>query len=427
MAAPGGDQGGEFRAGTGPSRRISRRAVLAAAGGAGIGGAVAATTAVALTAGSPGGADQTVAFWGANQAGIDTPVQQHLLFAAFDVVTTARVELTGVLEEWTAAAARMTAGQTAQPLTGNPYVATADTGEAVDLPPSRLTLTLGFGSGLFTTAGFDRFGLAARRPPALVDLPAFPGDQLDPSRCGGDLAVQACADDPQVAFHAIRELALIGQGAVTLRWIQAGFLPTPSTTPDTSPRNLLGFQDGTNNIRPGDASDMGRFVWAGNEGPAWMTGGTYLVARRIRVTVEKWDRTALGVQEETVGRHKASGAPLGQARASDPVDLGVVVDGRPVIPADAHIRLAGPAANGGQRILRRGYSFSDGLDGHGLLDAGLFFVAFQCDPRKQFIPIFNRLAASDALAQYVVHTGSAVFACPGGAGAGGWVGRPLFA
>jgi deferrochelatase/peroxidase EfeB len=80
-------------------------------------------------------------------------------------------------------------------------------------------------------------------------------------------------------------------------------------------------------------------------------------------------------------------------------------------------------------ILRRGYSFTDGIDPTtGLLDAGLFFIAYQKDPRKQFVPIQRRLGLHDALNEYIQHTGSALFAVPPGvSGPGDWWGKALFA
>jgi deferrochelatase/peroxidase EfeB len=90
--------------------------------------------------------------------------------------------------------------------------------------------------------------------------------------------------------------------------------------------------------------------------------------------------------------------------------------GQPRVPLDAHVRLAAPALNGDIRILRRGYSFTDGTDPvTGQLDAGLFFIAFQRDPHRQFVELQRRLGAGDALNEYIRHTSSALFAVPPGA------------
>jgi len=272
-------------------------------------------------------------------------------------------------------------------------------------------------------------GLAARRPTPLRPLGPLLGDELNPQRSGGDLCVQACADDPQVAFHAVRNLARIGRGIVRLRWTQLGFGRTSATTSTQStPRNLQGFRDGTNNLRGDDPAAMDRFVWVGADEPQrWMQGGTYLVCRRIRMLIEAWDRASIEDQEQTIGRHKVSGAPLGGRREHDPVDLSASdAAGAPVVPADAHIRLAAASGNDGVRILRRGYSYTDGTDPvTGELDAGLFFVCFQRDPHRQFAALQRRLGAGDALNEYIVHTGSALFAIPPGVSPGRYLGQEL--
>jgi len=191
----------------------------------------------------------------------------------------------------------------------------------------------------------------------------------------------------------------------------------------------MGFKDGTENIRAEDGEAMDEFVWVRpSDGPEWMSGGSFLIARRIQMLFDVWDATSLEGQERVIGRRKLSGAPLGGHDEYDPVDLDARKGGAPVIPADAHIRLASPSSNGSQRILRRGYSYSEPTEsGSGQIDAGLFFICFQRDPERQFIPIQRRLAASDALNHHTLHTASAIFACPPGVKPGGFIGEGLFA
>jgi deferrochelatase/peroxidase EfeB len=326
----------------------------------------------------------------------------------------------------------MTAGRDAGPVgavDGGQYAPPDDTGEAIGLPASGLTLTIGFGPTLFTDAdGADRFGIAARRPEPLQELPAFPGDELDPAISGGDLCIQACANDPQVAVHAVRNLARLGQGVVSVRWSQLGFGRTSSTsTGQATPRNLFGLKDGTDNLKAENGAALEKFVWvADGDGPDWLTGGSYLVTRRIRMQIETWDRQPLREQERVVGRTKGTGAPLGQQAEFDPVEFGTEVDGEPAIPRTSHVFLAHPT-NAGTAILRRGYSFVDGSDGLGRLDAGLFFMAYQRDPATGFVQVQRNLRA-DAMNEYIKHTSSAVFACPPGVrDATDWWGRALFA
>ncbi len=426
-------------AGLHPTRRglVRIAAGLAAAAGTGIGaGGVAEALIEAKTGAGIERAAKTAAepFWGKRQGGIATPTQGHSYFAALDLVATKRDDVIMLLRRWTEAAARMTAGQSAEPIGQDLAVPGPDTGETLGLPPARLTITFGFGVGVFVKDGKDRYGWAAQRPPALVDLPRFNGDQLLETRTGGDLSIQACADDPQVAFHAVRELARLAYGVGEVRWAQTGFVP--AFGPKETPRNLMGFKDGTVNPAVGDAAAMAKFVWVGDEGPDWMRGGSYVVVRRIRMALEHWDRMNVGFQQQTFGRYKYSGAPLGGKTEFDPLDLKATdKDGNPVIPESAHVRLAAAASNDGAQILRRPYAYNDGVNftaerwppwRQGMeYDAGLFFVCYQRDPRTGFIKIFDKMAKFDMLNQFVTHTGGGLFACPGGIGPGEFIGQRL--
>ncbi len=367
----------------------------------------------------------SVPFYGGHQAGIATPQPQYLAFGTFDIASDASEELRALLQEWTVAAIALTKGAPYRSSDGTPV----DPGEAIGIGPAQLTITVGFGPNLFGLAARPRFGFGSGRPKALAPLPSFEGESLKTDRSGGDLCVQACAADPQVAFHAIHVFTRIASGVATLRWSQQGFGRTSSTSRDQpTPRNLMGFKDGTNNIRAEDEDEMDEHVWVQpGDGPTWMEGGTYLVVRRIQILLDVWDATSLEGQERAVGREKVSGAPLGQENEYDPVDLKAEKNGELVIPADAHIRLASPDLNAGRRILRRGFSFTEPSQaGSGQLDAGLFFISFQRDPQRQFVPIQRRLAADDALSRHLLHTGSGVFACPPGVRPGGFIGEGLF-
>ncbi len=401
------------------------------------------------------GRDAREPFYGPHQGGIETKQQANTVFAAFDVTTNDVRALVALLQSWTAAAARLTAGQPAVASMDAADRPPADSGEVLGLPPRRLTLTFGFGPGLFEKNGQDRFGLRGRRPEALVDLPRFTGDQIGDKFNGGDLCVQACADDQFVAFHAIRQLARLAgapggygdkPGAAALRWMQTGFIPdSPS---GATPRNLLGFKDGTLNPGspyPAERSEgktlgNGNFddvVWVADDGPDWMRGGSYMVMRRIRLALEHWDRTDLEFQEEVIGRRKASGAPLSGGDEFTPLDLDATdKDGAPVIGANAHVRLGSASASGGARIARRAYTYNDGMSfvaerwppwHQGLeYDAGLLFICFQRDHRTGFTQIFEPMSKLDLLNQYATHVGSALFACPGGIREGEYIGQKLF-
>lgn len=412
--------------------------LLSAGAVAGAGAATAVAAVVAehqpATSGGAPAAAGVVPFHGVHQAGIITPVQDRLHFAAFDLAPTAtRADLVALLKSWTAAAVSMCGGTDVGPggaVNGALEKPPTDTGEAQGLPASQLTITVGFGTTLFHGAdGRDRFGLAAQRPAQLADLPAFPGDALVPANSGGDLCIQACANDPQVAVHAVRNLARIARGTAVVRYSQLGFGRTSSTsTSQQTARNLMGFKDGTANIKAEDTATVDRFVWAQREdGPGWMTGGSYLVSRRIRMLIEPWDSTPLAEQERVIGRAKGTGAPLGSTTEFDPLDFTVTdAEGTPRIDLDAHVRLAHASSNSGAQLLRRGYNFVDGTDALGRLDAGLFFLAYQRDPRTQFVTINTHLAGkNDALNEYIQHVGSGLFACPPGVQPGRYLGQTL--
>jgi deferrochelatase/peroxidase EfeB len=414
---------------------LSRRQVLGGIGRAGAGvalGAAVGATAIGMSADpsaaatpSSSSSSSTVPFHGTHQAGIVTPVQDRLAFATYHVVDgTDPTDLRNLLADWSAAAARMAEGR----LVGEDDDLEApplDTGEAIGSPASDLTVTVGYGPSLFD----DRFGLAPKKPARLVDLPALPNEDLDPAYTGGDLCIQACSDDPLVAFHAVRNLARLGMGVVELNWMELGFGRTSTTsTGEATPRNLLGFKDGTRNIKAQDTDLVDRYVWVGRESDqAWLRGGSYLVARRIRMFIENWDRDFLGDQQNVIGRAKTSGAPLSGGTEFTTPDFDVQDDqGQPVIPTRAHIRLASHEENDGVRLLRRGYSYTDGIDPVlGTLLGGLFFIAFMKDP-AQFITLQQKLGTNDALNEYIIHTGSALFACPPGTTSGEHWGDGLF-
>ncbi|MFD7640521.1 Dyp-type peroxidase [Kitasatospora sp. NPDC059795] len=234
--------------------------------------------------------------------------------------------------------------------------------------------------------------LAARlklpAPAELAELPAFPGDRLDAGRSGGDLLLQVSAEHPWTTGVLTEHLlAAAKPSGATLRWNQAGFLPS---VPDgETPRNLFGFKDGSANPDPADPG-------------LWNADGTILVYRRIRMDTAAFAALPADRQELSMGRRLMSGAPLTGAAEHDDPDIYVKhPDGSYVIPVDAHVRLSSPRLDGGARMLRRGYSYDDTPD-----DRGLLFCAFMRDPAL-FTRVQNRLAANDALNPFLTHTASA--------------------
>lgn len=356
-------------------------------------------------------ARHVVPFWGQYQAGILTPAQRHIFLVVLDLDTSRVDEVRDLMRRWTQMAARLTQGMAAFPGSPSDWVPPADTGEADDLHAWGLTLTFGAGAGFF-----DRMGWGDAMPsPLRAGLPRLARDRLQPSWCGGDLCIQACADDPQVAFHAVHQLVRAGRGQVKLRWGKMGF--NAYERQDQTPRNLFGFLDGTANREV--LQEPEKWVWIDH--PSWLRGGSYMIVRLIRMHLETWDRTALNEQQRVFGRVRSSGAPLSGRHEYDEPDLGALdAGGHPLIPEDAHIGLA---RRTGFRLLRRSYSYCNGVDPvTGELDVGLLFISFQRDP-QQFIAIQSVLGRHDRLNEYIQHFGSAMFVCWPGVGRDQYLGQ----
>ncbi len=419
------------------TRGLSRRGALALLGGGAAGAALGAGAALALSApgraSNGGGHGLSYPFYGPHQAGIITPAQDQMHFAAFDVTArTTRAELIELLQDWSYAASRLTQGleiSVAGAFGGGEYMPPDDTGEAVGIAPAGLTITFGFGSGLFETAdGEDRFGLAAKRPSDFAELPKMTNDFMDPARSFGDLCVQACANDPQVAVHAIRNLTRIAFGRAQLRWSQLGFGRSSSTSvSQETPRNLFGQKDGTANLHAEEPALLDEHVWIGaGAGQRWAAGGSYLVARRISMTIEVWDSLQLGEQERVTGRDKHEGAPLsGGTEFTEPDFTATGDDGEPLIDERSHVARVHPDHNDGIRMLRRSYNFVDGNDAQGRLDAGLFFIAFVNSPER-FSRVHRSMSRDDMFVEYLKTTGTGVYLVPPGIDDGQYVGQQLF-
>ncbi|RTL47403.1 MAG: Dyp-type peroxidase [Rhodocyclaceae bacterium] len=418
-----------------PNPDIGRRQFLTRTAFAAAAAPLASNVLASATAPKTAGASLIEPFWGPHQAGISTPIQRHTYFIAFDVVTEKRDDLIKLLKSWTETSALMTGGPAHFDPKADPQQPNAESGATIGLSPSRLTITFGFGATLFEKEGKDRFGLAKRRPEALVDLPRFAGDQLVAERTGGDLSIQASADDPQVVEYAVRRLAKLANGIAEMRWAQTGF--TGGFKPGETGRNQMGFLDGTMNIPTNDPKAMNTFVWVGDEGPTWMQGGSYMVIRPIRISLDHWDDMKTAFQEQTVGRHKVTGAPIGKQHEHDTLGLERTdKDGNPIITENSHTAMSAPENNDGAQILRRAFNYDNGITRVAerwppwrqlvTFDAGLLFQCYQKDPRTGFIKLFTKMAQIDMLNQFTTHTGSGLFACPSGARPGGFIGQDLF-
>ncbi|WP_019992479.1 MULTISPECIES: iron uptake transporter deferrochelatase/peroxidase subunit [unclassified Streptomyces] len=388
--------------------------VLGAAGGAGGYAATRDDVPAALT--TVGSTEEM--FHGKHQPGILTPLQARGHLIAFDLAPGAgRKEAAALMRRWSAVAERLMAGRPSGDGAGH------DTGVALDAGPSSLTVTFGFGRTFF-----DRTGLVARRPAGLDPLPSFSSDHLDAKRSDGDVWVQIGADDALVAFHALRAVQKEAGEAARVRWQMNGFNRTPGATAEPmTARNLMGQLDGTGNPKPAESDFEERvFVQADDAAHAWLEGGSYAVVRRIRMLLDDWEKLTVDRQERVIGRRKADGAPLSGGTETTEMDLDKAgPDGRLLIPDNAHARISSPEKNGGAAMLRRPFSYHDGLSDDGTPDAGLLFICWQADPFRGFVPVQRKLDRGDALSPFIRHEASGLFAVPGGTAPGEYVGQRL--
>lgn len=393
------------------NKKMDRREFLKKAGIGGAGLALGVSGASAFFANkaqeekkiSDGG--EEISFYGEHQAGITTPMQKNIYFVVLDLHSTDKEEVIQMFKDWTDYSSKLVDGELVKKNGSNALLPPSDTGETVGLNPYRLTLTFGVSADFL-----KKMGLEKKRPKEFRDLPPFPKEQLQEKYTGGDIVIQACADDEQVAFHAVRNLVRKARNTVTMKWSQSGFAAIGDRM--STPRNLFGFKDGTANVTK--EKDFDKVIWTDSDD--WMKGGTYMAVRRIQMFLETWDRTNLQEQENTFGRYKESGAPFGKKDEFDEVDLDL-------LPVDSHVRLAKEV---NKPIYRRSYSYSDGIvDKTGQFDTGLLFLAFQKNP-DSFVKVQTNLGAQDKMNEYVTHIGSGLFACFAGVKKGEYLGQKLF-
>lgn len=393
------------------NKKMDRREFLKKAGIGGAGLALGVSGASAFFANkaqeekkiSDGG--EEISFYGEHQAGITTPMQKNIYFVVLDLHSTDKEEVIQMFKDWTDYSSKLVDGELVKKDGSNALLPPSDTGETVGLNPYRLTLTFGVSADFL-----KKMGLEKKRPKEFRDLPPFPKEQLQEKYTGGDIVIQACADDEQVAFHAVRNLVRKARNTVTMKWSQSGFAAIGDRM--STPRNLFGFKDGTANVTK--EKDFDKVIWTDSDD--WMKGGTYMAVRRIQMFLETWDRTNLQEQENTFGRYKESGAPFGKEDEFDEVDLDL-------LPVDSHVRLAKEV---NKPIYRRSYSYSDGIvEKTGQFDTGLLFLAFQKNP-DSFVKVQTNLGAQDKMNEYVTHIGSGLFACFAGVKKGEYLGQKLF-
>lgn len=363
-------------------------------------------------------------FYGLHQSGVVNPPPAAAILAAFNVLAPGRKELQRLFRILTERSAFLTSGGEPPVLDGR--FPPADSGIlGPRIVPENVTVTVAAGASLFD----DRFGLKKLKPVRLQAMTRFPNDALDAAMCHGDLLVQICADSLGHCIYALRDLIKHTPDLLVLRWKIDGFLPPqPADRPRETPRNLLGFKDGTGNPNSSDPALMEKVVWVGRgDGePDWAVGGSYQVVRLVRHFLERWDRTPLQEQEAIFGRLRVSGAPIGQKSEHDVPDYAADPEGK-VVPSDSHMRLANARDAEAQKhlILRRAFNYSRGISKSGQLDMGLAFICFQKDLEAGFIHLQNRLNG-EPLEEYIKPFGGGYyFVLPGAADPSRHLGQSL--
>ncbi|GAA5014448.1 iron uptake transporter deferrochelatase/peroxidase subunit [Actinopolymorpha pittospori] len=409
-----------------PSDRVTRRGFIGAAV-AGSAGAVAAVTVLTTNpAAADGGVPVTppaaYPFEGKHQSGILELAQRASAFVAFTVTSPDRARLQQMLKTLTSTIRYLMTGR------GVPYDGMVSTSYengvlGPDIAPDGLTVTVSVGSSLFD----ERFGLKSAKPARLRPMDEFPNDVLDRSFCDGDLILQICANNHDTVLHALRILMRATRADLQVRWRKEGFTSPPR--PAGTPRNLLGFKDGTANKEVLDSPEViDQIVWTkgGGDEPAWVEGGSYHVVRLIRMFVEFWDRVSVLEQQRMIGRDRDSGTPLTGSKEFDLPDYRHDPYGD-VVPVTAHIRLANPhdGTVDDQRLLRRSFNYSAGTDPNGQLDMGLIFACFNQDLDRQFVTVQKRLI-DEPLVDYISPFGGGYFfALPGARDDNDWLGRGM--
>lgn len=352
-----------------------------------------------------------VPFVGKHQNTItSTPIARIGSLSAFRVTAPDRDALQEMFAELSTTIADLMAGR--MPEVQDEAFPPAETGIlGSELNADSLGVVVSVGASLFD----ERFGLEDKKPQELVKMPFLANDRLDPERSHGDVLITVEANHEDTMHHAIRQIMRSVRRHMVLVWTVDGYARGIGGPGEETPRNLLGFKDGTANLDATDEEIMDEHVWvqAGDGEPDWTVGGSYHVVRVIRMLVEFWDRTRLSEQEAIFGRHKVSGAPLGQDDEFGTISYADDPDGD-VIALDAHIRLANPRTpeTDNDLMLRRGFSYSRGVDKVGQLDQGLAFVSYQRQLQR-FLNVQERLNG-EPLEEYIRPEGGGFyFAFPG--------------
>ena len=346
---------------------------------------------------------KTISFYGVHQSGVETTRQANATFVAFDVKKGVDLDAVArLMRVWSADAAHLTQGES---IIGDSQPQMAEN-------PARITVTFGFGRSLFTKLNREDLW-----PIAETSIPSFPIDKFEGRWDGGDLLVQVAGDNPIAIFHTEHELVREAAPFASVLWQQRGFVDASGINEGAVSRNLMGQIDGTLNAAP-FTPEFAKTVWGGPVGE-----GTILVIRRIRMSLDTWDKLSPLRKEQSLGRKLEDGAPLnGGGPTASLIPTAAPSPGATEIAHDAHVRRA--LADASNSIVRRGWNYDDGYLADGTHDVGLIFTSFQSN-LSSYLKIQGSLAEQDALNRWTTPVGSALFVLPEGVSEGEWVGHEL--
>ena len=286
---------------------------------AGVAGGVALVAAATRAGRSPASCRSTAS----TRPGIATPVQDRLHFAAFDV-TTDGPRRAGPPAQGLDRGGRADDRRAAGSATARPPCTPAppdDTGEARRPAASRLTLTVGFGPGLFDDGGSDRFGLAARRP-GLDDCRSSPATR---STRRAAAATSASRRAPTTRrSRCTRSATWPGSafGKVAVRWSQLGFGKTSSTEPRAGrPRATCSASRTAPPTSAEDATTLAQHVWVAPGDDRGRLDDRRLVPRRPADPDAHRDlgpRPRCASRRQSSAATKGEGAPLVRKHEHDP-------------------------------------------------------------------------------------------------------------
>jgi dye decolorizing peroxidase len=352
-----------------------------------VGGGIFATATMVDLKKDPSIAAAVEEFYGAHQNGIEIDRQSNATLISFDIRD-------GIDKSAIARLMRLWTNDSSELMQGNPIIGDPQAEMAEN--PARLTVLIGYGYSLFKKIGIeDQWPISERA------IPEYKIDRLEDRWSDGDLILQISGDNPQSIFHAAQVLERDAAPFATVRWQQRGFLDPAGINTSNVSRNLLGQLDGTAN-KKNETEEFDEIAWV-KEGE--LAKGTTMVVRRIRMTLDTWNKVSTDSKSKVIGRSLEDGSLLETSTPS------------------AHQSRAFTKGSAG--LIRRGFNYDDNYLPDGTRDAGLIFISFQAQV-KSYLEIQGKLNEMDDLNRYTTPVGSGLFIVPPGTERGGYIGEGFF-